>query len=95
MEDKVITVPITVMLGYNKVVFIPLAHKNIENSIGLFEKNSGKFNDVYLEDLPKVIEESKPLVAIQFKSKKSINTFIKWLRFYRDNIYKKEQQNER
>ena len=95
MKDKEITMPITVILGESKVVFAPLTHNNIENSIGLFKKNTGKFSEVYLEDLPKAVEESKPLVAIQFKSKKSINTLIKWLRFYRDNIYKKEQQNER
>lgn len=91
MKDTEITMPMAAILGENKVIFVPLTHDNIENSIGFFVKKQGKFSDVYLEDLPTAIEESNPLFAIQFKSKKSINTFIRWLRFYRDNIYKKEQ----
>ena len=60
MKNKEITMPITVILGESKVVFVPLTHNNIENSIGLFKKNTGKFSDVYLEDLPKAVEESIP-----------------------------------
>ena len=90
MKDKKIIMSTTAILGEDKIIFVPLAQNGVENSIGFFKKNDGKFNDVYLEDLPKAIMESNPLFAIQFKTKKSINELIKYLRFYRDNIYRKE-----
>lgn len=94
MEDKTIALS-TAILGENKIIFVPLAQGDIENSIGFFMKKEGKFNEVYLEDLPQAIKESNPLFALRFKTKKSINELIRFLRFYRDNIYRKEQQNEK
>ena len=88
MENKQIEIP-TVTLGENKTVFVPLAQGDIENSIGFFVKKEGKFKEVYLDTLPQAIEESNPLFALQFKTKKSINGLIKFLRLYRDNVYKK------
>ena len=91
MKDKNYAIS-TAFLGQNKTLFVPMKQGGKENSIAFFVKENGKFEkSIYLEDLPQAIQDCVPLMALNFKTKKSINELIKFLRFYRDNIYRKEQ----
>lgn len=89
-NDKVVMTTIT--LGENKTLFVPLDTDGISSTaLGFFVKNEGKFTGtIYAEDVIEHIDETTPVVAFMFKTKKSINDLIKFLRFYRDNIYKKQ-----
>ena len=89
--DKKIEI-ITVTLGENKTLFVPLDTNEEASStaIGLFVKNEGNFTGhIHTNTVKERIDETTPVVAIMFKTKKSINDLIKFLKFYRDNIYKK------
>ena len=89
--DKKINI-ISVKLGENKTLFVPLDADDETSStaIGFFVKNEGEFTGpIYTDTVKERIAETTPVVAFMFKTKKSINDLIKFLRFYRDNIYKK------
>ena len=73
-------------------MFVPLDCENpYSTALGFFVKKEGKFEgDIFVNDLIKHLDETTPVVAFRFKNKKSINDLIKFLRFYRDEIYKKQ-----
>ena len=87
-EKMIIT---TIPLGENKTLFIPLGDNGeYSNALGFFIKNEGSFTGIITADkVDDYIPETTPVVAFKFKNKKSITDVIKFLRFYRDNIYKK------
>lgn len=89
--DKKINIT-TVTLGENKTLFVPLDQNGTySTALGFFVKNEGKFTGtIYSENINEYIDETTPVVAFMFKTKKSITDTIKFLRFYRDNIYKKQ-----
>ena len=92
MKDKNYAIS-TVFLGQNKTLFVPMQQDGKENSIAFFVKEKGKFEKaIYIEDLPQAIQDCIPLMVLNFKTKKSINELIKFLRFYRNNIYRKESR---
>ena len=81
----------TIPFGYNKLLFVPLDdNRKYSNALGLFVKTDGEFAElITFENLDKHIPETTPVVALKFKNKKAINDAIKFLRMYRDTIYKK------
>lgn len=80
----------TVPLGESKTLFVPLDKDGKSVALGFFVKKIGRFEDVVtIADLEEHIDETIPVVAFMFKNKKSINKLIKFLRFYRKEIYKK------
>lgn len=81
----------TIPMGENKTLFVPLDSDGVCSALGFFVKNEGKFTEtIFASDVIDHIDEITPVVAFKFKNKKSITDVIKFLRFYRDNIYKKE-----
>ena len=83
-----------VPLGDKKTLFVPLdCEYPYSTALGFFVKKEGKFeSDIFVDDLIKRVEETTPVVAFRFKNKKSINDLIRFLRFYRDEIYKKQYE---
>ena len=81
----------TIPFGYNKTLCVPLDDNGkYSNALGLFVKTDGEFTEfITLENLDKYVPETTPAVALKFKNKKAINDVIKFLRMYRDTIYKK------
>ena len=82
----------TLELGKREIVFVPMSQNGVENTIGFFKRIDGNTKPVYFDNLTEAVDNSIPLLAINFKSKKSINELIKFLRFYRDNIYKQGEK---
>lgn len=93
MKDKEKNFEITtVELGKKEILFVPLLQNGIFNSLGFFKRKDGKFKSITLDKLSEAIDNTTPLVAIKFNTKKSINELIKFLRFYRDNLYKQKEK---
>lgn len=88
--DKTVKM-INATLGKNEIVRVPLKTNKVKNTIGFFKKKEGKFEEVTNENLMWAIEQSIPLFSITFKSKKSINELIRFLRWYRDNEFKTKE----
>ena len=83
----------TVPIGENRTLFVPLDNENkLCTALGFFVKEVGEpFTGIItVEDIVKYIDDTTPVVAFNFKTKKSITDVIKFLRFYRDNLYKKD-----
>ncbi len=82
----------TIPMGENKTLFVPLdSNGKYSNALGFFVKNEGIFTEtIFAENVIEHIDETTPVVAFRFKNKKSITDMIKFLRFYRDEIYKKK-----
>ena len=81
----------TITLGDNKTLFVPLEYNKQSIAIGFFVKDEGKFEGpIYIDTVKDHIKETTPIVAFRFKNKKSINDLIKFLRAYRDDVYKKK-----
>lgn len=81
----------TIPMGENKTLFVPLDSNGICSALGFFVKNEGIFTEtIFAENVIDHIDETTPVVAFRFKNKKTITDMIKFLRFYRDNIYKKQ-----
>lgn len=90
--DKKINIT-TIPLGENKTLFVPLDNNGeaYSTALGFFVKNEGNFTGtIYSENVIEHIDETTPVVAFRFKNKKAITDVIKFLRFYRDEIYKKQ-----
>lgn len=80
-------------LGEQRTLFVPLDCETdtYSTALGFFVKKEGKFEDtIFVKDVIVHIDETVPVVAFRFKNKKSINDLIRFLRFYRDEIYKKQ-----
>ena len=89
-DERLITF---VPLGEQRTLFVPLDcdNKQYYTALGFFVKKEGKFEGtIFTEDLVEHLDEVTPVVAFRFKNKKSINDLIKFLKFYRDEIYKKQ-----
>ena len=85
----------TITFGEHKALFVPLEKDGKNVALGFFVKKIGRFEDVVTTvDLEEHIDETIPVVAFMFKNKKSINELIKFLRFYRNEIYKKPTEVE-
>lgn len=82
----------SIPLGEQRTLFVPLDCENpYSTALGFFVKKEGHFEGtIFTEDLAKHLDETIPVVAFKFKNKKSINDLIRFLRFYRDEIYKKQ-----
>lgn len=83
----------TVPMGENRTLFVPLDNESkLCTALGFFVKEEcGPFTGIIMvEDVIKHIKDATPVVAFNFKTKKSITDLIKFLRFYRDNLYKKD-----
>ena len=86
----------TVPMGENRTLFVPLDKDGqCCIALGFFVKEVGAAftGNIMAEDVHKYIEDTTPVVAFNFKTKKSITDLIKFLRFYRDNLYKKDFSN--
>lgn len=96
MDKKETVRMTTIPMGENKTLFVPLDNNGkYSNALGFFVKNEGAFEKIILlEDMDKHIPETTPVVAFMFKNKKSITDMIKFLRFYRDEIYKKKYKED-
>jgi hypothetical protein len=80
----------TITLGDNKTLFVPLEKDGQTTALGFFVKKVGHFEgNITVLDVAEYVDETIPVVSFMFKTKTSINVLIKFLRFYRDNIYKK------
>ena len=81
----------TIPLGENKTLFVPLDDNGkFSNALGFFVKLDGVFEEtVTIDKVFEYAQNATPVVAFRFKNKKSINDLIKFLRYYRDVIYKK------
>lgn len=91
-QDKNICMT-TVPMGENRTLFVPLENESeLCTALGFFVKEVGVpfTGDIMVEDVIKHIKDTTPIVAFNFKNKKSITDLIKFLRFYRDNLYKKD-----
>ena len=90
-QDEKINIT-TIPFGENKTLFVPLDNNGAySTALGFFVKNEGSFTcPIFTENVIEHIDETTPVVAFRFKNKKSINDVIKFLRFYRDEIYKKQ-----
>ena len=89
MDEKICMTTIT--FGENRTLFVPLEYDKKSIAIGFFVKNEGKFEGpIYVDTAADHIKETKLAVAFKFKNKKSINDLIKFLRMYRDDVYKKK-----
>lgn len=96
MDNKKFNIP-TIPLGEKKMLFVPLNNEGEESStaVGFFIKNEGEFTGtIDIVGVRDHLEETTPVAVLNFKTKKSITDTIKFLRFYRDNIYKKQFQND-
>ena len=81
----------TVTFGDNKTLFVPLDYNEKPTAIGFFVQDEGKVEGpIYIDTVKDHIKETTPIVAFMFKNKKSINDLIKFLRAYRDDVYKKK-----
>lgn len=84
----------TVPIGENRTLFVPLhTDGKRTTAIGFFVKDEGQFpkdDFIGIDYISEHLDETTPVVAFNFKNKKSINAVIGFLRFYRDNIYKKD-----
>lgn len=83
----------TIPMGENRTLFVPLDKDGQScTALGFFVKDTGAaFKEIIMaEDVHKHIKDTTPIVAFNFKNKKSITALIKFLRFYRDNLYKKD-----
>lgn len=86
----------TVPIGEKRTLFVPLDNESkLCTALGFFVKEVGVpfTGDITVEDVVKHVNDTTPIVAFNFKSKKSITDLIKFLRFYRDNFYKKDFSN--
>lgn len=85
---KITTVP----LGESKTLFVPLDDNGkFSNALGFFVKIDGVFEEtVTIDKVFDYANDATPVVAFRFKNKKSINDLIKFLRYYRNVIYKKD-----
>lgn len=85
----------TIPMGENRTLFVPLDHNKRCTGLGFFVKDVGvPFTGLITsKEVYKHIKDTKPIVAFNFKNKKSITGLIKFLRFYRDNLYKKDFSN--
>lgn len=83
----------TVPMGENRTLFVPLDNDSQHcTALGFFVKEVGVpfTGDIMAEDVVKYVKDTTSIVAFNFKTKKSITDLIKFLQFYRDNLYKKE-----
>ena len=88
-DERLITY---IPLGEHRTLFVPLDSEHpYSTALGFFVKKEGKFETtIFVNDVIKHIDETIPVAALRFKNKKAINDLIKFLRFYRDEIYKKQ-----
>lgn len=90
-QDKKFNVP-TIPLGENRTLFVPLNRPGEpSDALGFFvgEPQAFRGKTIGIQEVQEHLDETVPVVAFKFKTKKSITDVIKFLRFYRDNLYKK------
>ena len=90
-EDKKFNIP-TIPLGENRTLFVPLNQEGEPCiALGFFVVEEGKLEGktIGIQEVQDHLDDAVPVVALRFKTKKSITDVIKFLRFYRDNLYKK------
>lgn len=90
-EDRKFNIP-TIPLGENRTLFVPLNQEGEPcTALGFFVTEKGKLKGktIGIQDVQDHLDDAVPVAAFRFKTKKSITDVIKFLRFYRDNLYKK------
>jgi hypothetical protein len=90
-QDKKFDIP-TVPLGENRTLFVPLNRPGeLSDAIGFFVGEPQVFQGktIGIQEVQEHLDDTVPMVAFKFKTKKSITDVIKFLRFYRDNLYRK------
>lgn len=90
-EDKKFPIT-TIPLGENRTLFVPMNRPGeLSDAIGFFvgEPQAFKGKNIGVQEVQEHLDDTVPVVAFKFKTKKSITDVIKFLRFYRDNLYKK------
>lgn len=82
----------TIPLGENRTLFVPLNRPGeLSDAIGFFvgEPQAFKGKTIGIQEVQEHLDDTVPMAAFKFKTKKSITDVIKFLRFYRDNLYRK------
>lgn len=82
----------TIPLGENRTLFVPLNRPGEpSDALGFFIGKPQAFRGktIGIQEVQEHLADTVPVVAFKFKTKKSITDVIKFLRFYRDNLYKK------
>lgn len=87
---RVMPVP-SVPFGYKKMFYAPTTKGDCKKikSFTMFVKKEGDFKDGFPDDLFAAMDLSVPVVALDFKNKKSINDLITMLEWFRDYEYNK------